>query len=243
MSTNLMDDLEDRPRKRKRKGISVFTVLGLLLMLGGLGALGYVGWEYFGTNITSQQAFDQQKSGLRAEWDKNPAATNNQPGTKGQNGQPQAQPEKRIPGSAIALMRIPKLGKDYEVPIMTGTDAGTLAKGLGWYENSVHAGQIGNFAVAGHRVTHGEPFKRILELKKGDEVVVETREAIYTYVMDTSPADLTVDDSETWVLDPVPGKPGAQPTQPIITLTTCQDLFHSADRSIGFGHLASTKNK
>ena len=104
-------------------------------------------------------------------------------------------------------------------------------------------GQIGNFAIAGHRVTHGQPFSRLLELDKGDQIVVETRSAIYTYVLDTAPRDLTVEDTATWVIDPVPGKPDATPTQPLITLTTCQDLFHSPDRSIGFGHLQNTKNK
>ena len=29
----------------------------------------------------------------------------------------------------------------------------------------------------------------------------------------------------------------------LITLTTCQDLFHSPDRSVGFGHLAGTVDK
>lgn len=251
---DLMDDLEDQTRARpaaSRRGISAFTVLGVLLVLGGLGALGYVAYEYFGTNVVSQQAFTQQKSGLRAEWDKNPAQPNSQPQPEGSSGSGgstgaagQAQPEPtRVPGNAMGLLRIPKFGKDYEVPIMTGTQPNTLAKGVGWYESSVRPGQVGNFALAGHRVTHGEPFKRILELKKGDEIVVETREAVYTYVLDTSPADLTVNDRDVWVLDPVPGKKGAAASQAIITLTTCQDLFHSADRSVGFGHLASTKNK
>ena len=45
------------------------------------------------------------------------------------------------------------------------------------------------------------------------------------------------------MLDPVPDEPGATPTEALITLTTCQDLFHSPDRSVGFGHLASTRNK
>ncbi|GAB3707732.1 class E sortase [Mariniluteicoccus flavus] len=247
MSHDLMDDLEDRPRTARR-GISAFTILGLLLALGGLGALGYVGYEYFGTNITSQKAFDEQKSGLRSEWDKNPVQQNQQPQNDPANkpglpGQAPAAQQMRVPGNAIALLRIPRLGKEYEVPILTGTETATLSKGVGWYESSVRPGQVGNFALAGHRVTHGEPFKRILEVKKGDEVIVETREAIYTYVMDSSPADLTVDDKDTWVLDPVPGKKGEPASQPLITLTTCQDLFHSADRSIGFGHLASTKNK
>ena len=29
----------------------------------------------------------------------------------------------------------------------------------------------------------------------------------------------------------------------MITLTTCQDLFRSPDRSVGFGRLQSTQNK
>ena len=46
-----------------------------------------------------------------------------------------------------------------------------------------------------------------------------------------------------WVLEPVPGEPGIDPTRRLITLTTCQDIFRSPDRSVGFGHLQSTKNK
>ena len=74
-------------------------------------------------------------------------------------------------------------------------------------------------------------------------MVVETREAVFTYLMDTSPADLTVNDGAGWVLDPVPDEPGVTPTRPLITLTTCQDLYHSPDRSVGFGHLESTQDK
>ena len=50
-------------------------------------------------------------------------------------------------------------------------------------------------------------------------------------------------DTDTWVLDPVPGEPESKPTKALLTLTTCQDLFRSPDRSVGFGHLASTKTK
>jgi hypothetical protein len=45
------------------------------------------------------------------------------------------------------------------------------------------------------------------------------------------------------VLEPVLGKPSQQPTRSIITLTTCQDLFHSPDRSVGFGHLTKVDKK
>ncbi|GAB2483506.1 hypothetical protein GCM10027030_17150 [Luteococcus sediminum] len=98
--------------------------------------------------------------------------------------------------------------------------------------------------MAAHRVTHGEPFRRLLELQKGATVVVETRDAIHTYQLDTAPSELTVADVDGgWVLDPVPGKPGEEPTKAIMTLTTCQDLLHSPDRSVAFAHLVETKKK
>ena len=77
----------------------------------------------------------------------------------------------------------------------------------------------------------------------GDEIIVETRDAIYTYVLDEPPRQLTVKKTDTWVIAPVPGKPELKPDQPLITLTTCPDLFHSAKRSVGFGHLIRTERK
>lgn len=229
-------DEAEPPRPRRR--VSVVTVIGLVLILAGLGALGWVGYQYFGTNVVSEQQFTQGKQDLRETWDK-PAPTK----TKDSDDDSQDTLNAALPGDAIALLRVPSWGDDFEVPLLKGTDLGTLSKGVGVYSSSVAPGEIGNFAIAGHRITHGQPFSRLLELKPGDKIVVETRSNIYTYVMDNSPADLTVNDSASWVLDPVPGKPEAKPSKALITLTTCQDLFHSPDRSIGFGHLDSTVNK
>ncbi len=45
------------------------------------------------------------------------------------------------------------------------------------------------------------------------------------------------------MLDQVPGHPDQKPTKALLTMTTCQDLFHSPDRSVGFGHLIKTEKK
>ena len=37
--------------------------------------------------------------------------------------------------------------------------------------------------------------------------------------------------------------PTREPTRALLTLTTCQDLFRSPDRTVAFGHLQSTRNK
>lgn len=217
------------PRRRRLSG---FTIAGLALLIAGLSLLGWVGYQYVGTNVVSEQQFDTERTRLRSEWS-NPLPE--------QQREAQALPP--LPGNVMALMRIPALGADYEIPLVQGTTPSALSKGIGVYDSSAAPGAIGNFAVAGHRVTNGEPFRNVLQLKAGDQVIVETRDSIYTYVLDTSPADLTVDESEGWVIGPVPGKPTQTPTEALITLTTCTDLFHSPDRSVGFGHLESVERK
>ncbi|CAA9378710.1 MAG: hypothetical protein AVDCRST_MAG75-772 [uncultured Propionibacteriaceae bacterium] len=214
------------------------------MLVIGLGCLGWVGYQYFGTNIVSKRAFEQEKGGLRAKWDQQqdqqqtatPSASRSTTNTR-ENKAPTV-----IPGDAIALLRIPAFGAEYEVPILAGTEVSTLSRGVGHYETTALPGRVGNFAIAGHRVTHGQPFAKLLELDIGAEVIVETREAVYTYVVDVPPRDLTVDDTETCVLDPAPCAKG-EPRRALLTLTTCEDLFSSADRSIGFAHLESTEKK
>lgn len=212
-------------------------MIGLCLVLVGLCGLGWVGYQYVGTNVVADQQQASEKQRLREEW----ATGNPEPGTD-----PSGEATTKagiVPGTAVALLRIPRFGDDYEVPLVQGTTPEDLSRGVGIYDNAAAPGAVGNFSIAGHRITHGEPFSRLLELKAGDQVIVETRTEILTYVLDTAPADLTVDESAGWVLDPVPGKPGEKPTRELITLTTCQDLFHSPDRSVAFGHLESRQKK
>lgn len=84
----------------------------------------------------------------------------------------------------------------------------------------------GNFALAGHRVTHGSLFKKLLDLTKGDQVIVETADAVYTYEMDTSPRDLTLKPKDNWVLNRSPANPAkprpdrSSPSPPARTCST-----------------------
>lgn len=202
---------------------------GLLLVVVGLGLLGWVGWQMWGTNYVSQKKHDSIVAQIEQQWveggDKISAA-----------------------GSQAAyVVRIPRFGKDYAVPILEGTSDAVLAAGYGHFDGSAEAGEEGNFALAAHRVTHGEPLRRMPELEPGDEIIIETREATYTYVLDTGGDDLKVDFTQGWVVDPIPANPdgGVQPPslepgQKLITLTTCAELFHTDDRLIAFGHLAET---
>lgn len=210
---------------------SPLTVVGVLLIVAGLACLGWVGYQFVGTNVVSERAYRTERDDLKRAWAG--------PAPAGETG---AAPT-ALPGGALALLRIPALGRDFEVLVLEGTSLDVLARGVGHYTATAGPGQVGNFAVAGHRITHGEPFRKLLELEVGDRIVVETRESVFTYAVDTAPRSLTVTDTDTWVIDPVPGHPESRPTRALITLTTCQDLFHSPDRSVAFGHLVSTTGK
>lgn len=224
---------DQQPKRAKRRGGRVPLILGLCLILIGVGVLGWVGYQYIGTNIVADQRFTDEKERLRQQWEQQPTDD---------GGQANPGDGSEIPGRAVALLRIPRFGDGYEVPLVQGTTDEVLSSGVGIYDQAVAPGEIGNFSIAGHRITRGEPFRRLLELERGDEIIVETREAIYTYVLDLAPSELTVDASEGWVLDPVPGK-SDEPTKALLTITTCQDLFRSPDRSVGFGHLQDVQNK
>jgi sortase A len=145
---------------------------------------------------------------------------------------------------AYAILRIPRLG--VVAPVAQGVGKrGVLDKGyIGHYPQTAQPGQAGNFAVAGHRNTHGEPFRHIDRLRSGDEIRVETREGAYVYAVDagvrqTSPRD-------TGVIARVPRslvKPGAGYSEPgyYLTLTTCTPEYSSTYRLVVWGKLTSMR--
>lgn len=143
-------------------------------------------------------------------------------------------------GSAYAVLRVPRLG--LSVPVARGVDKRTvLDKGYaGQYPGTAAPGERGNFALAGHRNTHGEPFRYLNRLRAGDELLVDVRGRRYTYVVGKVLAETT--ERDTGVIAPVPrslvkpeygyGEPGAY-----ITLTTCTPEYTSRYRLVVWGTL------
>jgi sortase A len=84
-------------------------------------------------------------------------------------------------GEGFANLYIPRFGKDYAKTIVQGTDDGSLARGPGHYVDTQLPGQVGNFAMAGHRVGKGEPFLNLDQLRPGDAVIVQTAKNWYVY--------------------------------------------------------------
>ena len=142
-------------------------------------------------------------------------------------------------GRPFALMYIPRL-RDmvWGLPVVEGVGLDELAKGIGHYPGTAMPGEVGNFATAGHRATHGEPLRDIDRMRKGDRVIVETQNGWYVYELDD---DRIVMPTETWVIDPVPGEPDVAPTEALITLTTCNPRWASYERWVWWGHLVEQR--
>lgn len=143
-------------------------------------------------------------------------------------------------GEGVALLRIPRLGEDYVQPVIEGVKGPDLARGVGHYPETAQAGQVGNFAVAGHRTTHGHPFGEVDALRPGDPLIVETRTQVFRYVVDGASV---VKPTHVAVLFPVPGQADAVPTQARITLTTCHPKWKATERLVISGHLESAVTK
>jgi sortase A len=156
---------------------------------------------------------------------------------------PSEAPEEQRPeiGDAFALMYFPRLGdKVWGMPVLESVELYDLARGIGHYPDSQLPGQVGNFAVAGHRATNGEPLRDIDRVQVGDRVYVETQEYWYEY---TLRRDQIVSPQDTWVIDEVPWDPGADPTERLITITTCNPRWGSTTRWIWWGDLAKRYDK
>ena len=112
--------------------------------------------------------------------------------------------------------------------------------GIGHFPANAMPGEVGNFALAGHRMTYGKPFTDIDKLQAGDEVIVETRDKYYVYRL---VADEIVKPTDVWVLDnqPFAGVDGT--TKGIITLITCEPKWSTKQRWVWWGELTSVLDR
>ncbi|MGH8895180.1 MAG: class E sortase [Actinomycetes bacterium] len=222
---------------RARSGVgdaarSTARGLGELLITAGLVLLLFVAYQLVWTNLEARRAQDRVAEQIRDAWERPVRDPGGGTAAKG--------PRAADFGAGFAFLRIPRLGTGYSVPVVEGVGLDELARGVGHYPSTVRPGQVGNFAVAGHRATNGEPFAYLDRLRPGDVVVAETRRSWFTYVVDRS---RIVAPTATWVIDPVPGNPAAAPTERLLTLTTCNPRWGSTERLIVFGHLEERRPK
>lgn len=129
---------------------------------------------------------------------------------------------------------MPRFGVHWERKIAQGVGVADVldAIGVGHYPNTQMPGDIGNFAIASHRHAYGGGFEYVHELHVGDHVYIETRDGWYQYTFRNIQY---VQPSQVNVLQPVPMHPGVKPTDRILTMTTCNPFFSTAERMVAYG--------
>ncbi|QES27447.1 class E sortase [Streptomyces venezuelae] len=241
----------------------VAVTLGVVLLL-------LVAHQLWWTNRQARAAAEREVEALEEEWGRSDGdgsggeraggAAGGLPAEAGRSGwrDPARGPARGVPGDppqsgrtgpprwdqAYAVLRIPRIG--IRVPVAEGVGkGGVLDKGyVGHYPRTAQPGQGGNFALAGHRNTHGEPFRRIDRLRNGDELRVETKEAVYTYVVDKALARTSAHDGG--VIRDVPRSDvrrgyGYHAPGYYITLTTCTPEYTSKYRLVVWGKLRAMR--
>ncbi|MFZ4236039.1 class E sortase [Streptomyces murinus] len=253
----------DRRRRARRRRILFGG--GELLVTAGVLLLLLVAHQLWWTNREARQGAERKVAALERQWGppradgpapetgspppSTPASTTSAPTAPAPRPpNPSRRPSYPVvrprPAQAYAVLVVPRLG--LRVPVAEGVGkADILDKGyVGHYPGTQQPGQEGNFALAGHRNTHGEPFRYLPRLRRGDAIEVETGTATYTYDVDSVLPRTSAMDSG--VVRAVPRslvRPGYGYREPgrYITLTTCTPEFTSRYRMAVWGKLVSVR--
>lgn len=208
----------------------VFLTLGTVLLL-------FTFYTLYWTGVTYDQGADRELSSLRERWSQDSTGTRLNGGA-GQGAPPAGAPYRE--GTAFAVMYAPRLGDDWRQPVLEGTSAGVLQRGLGHYRGTGQLGEVGNFAVAGHRRTHGDPFRDLPRLRPGDAVVLTDGESWFTYQVDAQPYRTLPEDGGVVAPTPAPAVAAAAPYPGpgrYLTLTTGDPEWGRSHRLVVWAHL------
>jgi sortase A len=203
--------------------------LGFSMITLGFFTLYFLVYQLVGTNAVTSRAQDSLRDELTDQF----AAASAEP-------QAAATPVTSGPdlpaanGEPCAQLKIPRIDGEYVV--VEGSDREAQRAGPGRIPNTKLPGEEGTFAIAGHRTTYGGPFFDVDQLEPGDELIVETKYATFTYEVTKTEI---VAPTQISVLDDVQGEDGQMKQQ--IVLSTCHPKFSAAERMIVFGELSSAQ--
>lgn len=150
-------------------------VVGELLITMGVVVALFVFYQLYWTGLSTGRAQAQATDDLRSRWDAaaplDPVVGD--PADGGRAGEWK-------PGEPVAFLTAPKAGI-HDFVAFEGVDLGTLAGGPGHYPGTALPGQVGNSSFAAHRDGNGAPFDNIDRLGTCDDIIVETRDAVFRY--------------------------------------------------------------
>lgn len=230
--TPLNPQSDKRPRKRRRTAarISVVGVLGELLITAGVLVLLFLGWQFWFNDIVTESAQTGVAQKLTETWERAEGTATVKPTDPGKPVVAKA------PGNAeeFGVLMVPRWGKDWQRPIAEGIGTADVLNsiGVGHYPGTQMPGAVGNFAIAAHRLAYGHGFRDVNKLRVGDHIYVETKDGWYSYVFRSLEYVLP---TGVGVIDPVPQQPTATAKDRLITLTTCNPFYSTAERMVAYG--------
>lgn len=185
-------------RKSQRDPIGIaLRGFGELFVTVGLIVLLFVAYELWVTNMIGEQKQAQATEALDELWSDNPDIVTdpNEPVVVTESGgevvttvvaDPDGDDERTrvydtTEGVGFAKMYIPAFGPDFMFTIVEGTQQKDLYAGPGHYLKTQYPGELGNFALAGHRVNKGAPFDDLGLLESCDAIVIETHYDWFVY--------------------------------------------------------------
>ncbi|MDY6076753.1 class E sortase [Mobiluncus sp.] len=213
--------------KRRRTPVSVLVMSGIgqtMLTVGVVLGL-FVVWQLYVTTWQVQGATAAAVQSFQSSTANDATAT-----TEVQRTDPP--PSVTIPavGQTFATLHVPRWDL-MVIPIMQGTNEAVLDTGYaGHYTDTQGPGELGNFALAAHRRSYGNSFRRVHELQTGDPLVVETSQAWLVYQVTSTEIVLP---SQGDVIYPVPHEAkDTVPHERLMTLTTCHPEYGNTQRFI-----------
>ena len=208
----------------------VIRTAGEIFLTFGVIGLLFISYLIWGTALRADSAQRQLSTELNQEWRQAPV----------RGDAAGASPEQFdvATGQPFAFITIPAFGPHWRFTLIQGTALAQLNVSPGHVAGTQWPGQLGNFAIAGHRVTAGNPFWSLPSLADGDLVDIETRLNDYTYRV---VGKKWVAPTDTAVLDPVPSHPRQRPTKRLISLITCDPAWTGTHRVIVTGVLVSAR--
>lgn len=131
-------------------------------------------------------------------------------------------------GQPIGRIRIPRIDASFVVVDGTGTE--DLKKGPGLYPETSYPGVPGTTAIAGHRTTYGAPFRKVDELERDDEIVVDMPYARFTYEVEKQE-----------IVEPTATEVTRDVGYDRLVLSACHPLYSAEQRIIIFARLVKTE--
>ena len=214
-------------------------IAGEMLMTAGMFVLLFLGWHVWFNDVVLGAAQDKASATLSQQWQ---IATRGQTEFDRAIGSSDGVFVTSVPpvlprvndAEAFANLIIPRFGDRYVRTIAETVDIASVlnntATSVGHYPSSNLLGELGNFAIAGHRTTYGAAFGWVDNLRVGDRIYIEAEEGWYIYRFRNLEF---VYPSEVAVLNPVPQTTIAAQER-ILTITTCHPKLSAAERFIAY---------